>query len=277
MERKHFLFVPCTYTGLFLLPLHHTSVGVLQNHYKELYNCTESVAHCRTSFICVFIFYLFPCFPSRFSSLCRCLFRFFPCTVAFFLLLTVDISHFPTDSLQMRHHVRRRSNILKWLDKETGNIDREHPVVPVPSCCSQQNVMAFNKQTEQCSSLSLIVNFFLFFADCSITTSRLMTSVDLHLWWRWPNYLSSKWKKDHRNILVFSWIVACDLRKATRKDYTRNSRFWKPGIHAFRIRLVALLKFNFVYPAITGHWTHGLEHITALIVTGTLLRICIQV
>jgi hypothetical protein len=48
----------------------------------------------------------------------------------------------------------------------------------VSSCRSQQNIVAFNKQREQCTSLSPLVNFFFFQIFRSITVGRLMTSVE---------------------------------------------------------------------------------------------------
>jgi len=74
------------------------------------------------------------------------------------------------------------------------------------SFCSQRNIVAFNKQREQCTSLSPIVNFFpLIFR--SITVGRLMTSVELRFRIRCQSYLFSQWNKHDRNILVFFWRV----------------------------------------------------------------------
>jgi hypothetical protein len=54
-----------------------------------------------------------------------------------------------------------------WLDSRTGGlvgvITLEHSVVPVSSCCSEQNSASLGKKREQCISLSPIVNFFRLF------------------------------------------------------------------------------------------------------------------
>jgi hypothetical protein len=73
--------------------------------------------------------------------------------------------------------------VLKCLDSKTGvpgvNKTFEHPVIPVSTFLSQQNITAFNKETEQCVSLS--TSFKLFQIVWSITVCRLMPSAELNL------------------------------------------------------------------------------------------------